>query len=195
MPSVQRQKLYCYVDEAGQDSASDTFVVVAVVSDREQEQLREGLRALERAAKTGGHKWHKTRPSHRLRYLGLALEKKLCAGEVFFGTYSKGIPYFFPMIDAVEYAIKKKAVAPYQARVFIDGIDRKKAAELTNALRLRGISLNLVQGRRDESEPAIRLADMWAGCIRAAGIGKSEERELLKRAEKLGYLHEKGKPL
>jgi hypothetical protein len=195
MPSIQRQRLYCYVDEAGQDSASGIFVVVAVVSDREQEQLRESLTALERIAKTGGHKWHKTRPSHRLRYLALALERKVCAGEVFFGTYPKEIPYFVPMIDAIEYAINEKAVAPYQARVFIDGIDRKKATELTNALRVRGISLQLVQSRCDESEPAIRLADMWAGCARAAALGKSDEREVLKRAEETGYLRRKQKPL
>ena len=62
------------------------------------------------------------------------------------------------------------------------------AAELTNALRLRGVSLEMVRGRRDESEPLIRLADMWAGCIRAATLGAAAERALLDRALASGYI-------
>jgi hypothetical protein len=68
------------------------------------------------------------------------------------------------------------------ARVFVDGIDRQKASELTNALRVRGVSLEKVRSRRDESEPMIRLADMWAGCIRAALGGSQEEAKMLDAA-------------
>lgn len=80
------------------------------------------------------------------------------------------------------------AVAPYVARVFDDGIDHKKALELTNALRHRGVSLELVRGRRDESEPLIRLADMWAGCIRSASMGGAEEQALVTNAVQTKYL-------
>jgi len=66
--------------------------------------------------------------------------------------------------------------------VFVDGIDRQKASELTNALRVRGVSLDKVRSRRDESEPMIRLADMWAGCIRAAREGSQEEAKMLDAA-------------
>jgi hypothetical protein len=91
------------------------------------------------------------------------------------------------MLDVLEKALKTKAAdQPYVARVFVDGIDRKKAAELTNALRLRGASLKLVRSRRDESEPLIRLADMWAGCVRAAIEGSPDERAILDRAMKIG---------
>lgn len=40
----------------------------------------------------------------------------------------------------------------------------------------------MVKSRRDESEPLIRLADMWAGCIRAALLGAGEEQAILDRA-------------
>ena len=46
----------------------------------------------------------------------------------------------------------------------------------------------MVRGRRDESEPAIRLADMWAGCIRAATLGRQQEESLLRRALDTGYI-------
>jgi hypothetical protein len=92
----------------------------------------------------------------------------------------------------VEHAIRHRAQAPYTARVHVDGIDRKKAAELTTALRVRGLRLEAVRSRRDESEPLIRLADMWAGCIRAAKLGRTLERVLLEQARRAGYLTEVG---
>ena len=54
LPTSQKQKLYCYVDETGQDAASNVFIVVAIVSDRDQEGLRQALVEVERMAKTGG---------------------------------------------------------------------------------------------------------------------------------------------
>ncbi len=50
------QKLYCYVDETGQNAASNIFVVVAVVSAREQEPLRQALLEIEDLAVTGRRK-------------------------------------------------------------------------------------------------------------------------------------------
>jgi hypothetical protein len=43
-----KEKLYCYVDETGQDAASTVFVVVAVVSAEEQDALRQALMEIER---------------------------------------------------------------------------------------------------------------------------------------------------
>lgn len=182
MPPNQKKRLYCYVDETGQDAGSSFFVVVAVVNADDQEGLREELTAIEAAAATGHRKWHKSRPERRLRYLALALERRVGADCVFYGCYRKPLPYFFPFIDVIERAIRAKGMPDRPARVFIDGIDRQKAGEITNALRVRGVSLEMVKGRRDESEPAIRLADMWAGCIRAALLGSADERKLLDRA-------------
>jgi hypothetical protein len=65
----QKQKLYCYVDESGQDDASRVFVVVAVVSGGEQDELREALTTIENAATTNHLKWHKTSPKRRMKYL------------------------------------------------------------------------------------------------------------------------------
>ena len=94
---------------------------------------------------------------------------------------------FFQFLEALEAAIKSKAEKDYQAIISIDGIDKKKAAELTNALRLRGIKLRFVRGARDESEPLIRLADMWAGCLRGVFSGKKEEKEIYEKALRLNY--------
>jgi hypothetical protein len=183
-----KERLYCYVDETGQDPGSDVFVVVVVVSAGNQDALRRALINIEEAAGTGRGKWHKSQPERRLRYLNLALERNLAGVDVYFGVYPKPIPFFFPMLEVLEGAIKSKGKAIAPARVFVDGIDRQKAGELTNALRVRGVSLEKVRGRRDESEPVIRLADMWAGCIRAGLKGSPEERKVLDAALNLRRL-------
>ena len=103
---------------------------------------------------------------------------------------SKQKIYCFPMLEVLERAIKAKAGPRYTVRVFVDGIDRQKAGELTNALRLRNMSLEMVKSRRDESEPLIRLADMWAGCIRAALQGSPDAERILRRALDLRRVRE-----
>ena len=62
--------------------------------------------------------------------------------------------------------------------------------ELTNTLRATGISLRMVKGCRDEAEPIIRLADMWAGCIRSALLGRKDAQDVMERAKKESYLRE-----
>ena len=60
--------------------------------------------------------------------------------------------------------------------------------ELTNALRLKGVKLELVRKAKDESEPIIRLADMWAGCIRGALLNAQAEKEFFEKAQQQRYL-------
>lgn len=188
------QKLYCYVDETGQDAGSQFFIVVAIVSSNDQHILRERLIQIEKKAKTGHRKWHKSKPERRLTYLRQALNERICEDGVHFGYFQKPLPYFLPILEALEAAIKSKAEKDYQAIISIDGIDKKKAAELTNALRLRGIKLRFVRGARDESEPLIRLADMWAGCLRGVFSGKKEEKEIYEKALRLNYFLNKKIP-
>jgi len=184
------QKLYCYVDETGQDPTSDFFIVVVVIIGNERESIRKKLENIERSAGTNRKKWHKVRHKNRMRYLAFLLEQKIAAGEIYVASYQKPIPFFFPMIDILEKAIKQLAVEKYRASIYVDGIDRYKARELTNALRARDVSLPIVKSSRDESEPLIRLADMWAGCVRSALLGREDAQDMVKRAKKEGYLRE-----
>ena len=184
------QKLYCYVDETGQDTRSEFFVVVALVTDQEQETLRNKLLSVEKLTKVGVKKWHKLRSAHRLQYLREILSQGIGKNEIFFGKYRKPLPYFLPILETIEKGIRLKAQLPYRTIVIIDGIDYKKATELTGALRLRNITLELVRSARDESEPLLRLTDRWAGCIRAATEKTTgPEAELVNQALQQGYLY------
>ncbi|MFH1575654.1 MAG: DUF3800 domain-containing protein [Candidatus Nealsonbacteria bacterium] len=184
------QKIYCYIDETGQDAASDFFIVVAVVSDKEQNLLREQLIKIEFSSKIGKRKWHKSQPNRRNQYLKLILEKGIGEGEVYFARYKKPLPYFLPMLEIIERAIFAKIKGDYKTIIYIDGIDKKKAGELTNALRLQKIKLEFIRSARDEGEPLIRLADRWAGCIRASFLKGRGEVKFFSRAKNTGYLIE-----
>lgn len=183
------QKLYCYVDETGQDIGSELFIVVAVINDKEQSVLRRELIKVEDLTKIGIRKWRKARFERKIKYLDLVIEKGIGKGEVYFGYYKKPLPYFLPILETLEKAIKRQAQKDYKATVYIDGIDKKKAHELINGLRLRGIKLDLIKSRRDESEPLIRLADRWAGCIRAALLERKEEKKIFQKAKRTKYLY------
>lgn len=184
------QKLYCFVDETGQDIGSEDFIVVTVVSDKDQEKTRDALLEIENVAKVGIRKWHKSKPERRMRYLQLVLSRGIGSGEVYVSRYRKPVSYFMAIAETIEKAIKDKAEENYQALVYIDGIDKKKARELTTLLRLRGIQLASIKGRRDDSEPFIRLADRWAGCIRRAHLHHKSEQEIITQAKERHYLKE-----
>ncbi len=185
------QKLYCYVDESGQDAGSTYFIVAAVVSHDDQATLREQLLAIERETMVGRRKWHKSHVSRSTSYLRTAIHRQICSGQIMIGQYTKPLPYFLPMLGTIEWAVKTVIdEQKYDLTVIVDGIDKKKAAELTNALRLKGITLRFVKGKRDESEPLLRFADRWAGCARSA-IERSSNpaQQLWTEALALRYVH------
>lgn len=183
------KKLYCYVDETGQDAGSDFFIVASIVSEAEQQSLKNGLLSLEKELKIGQKKWHKLRSPDREQFLQAVMARSLAAGEVYYSKYKKPLPFFFPLLEVVEKAIKDKAGSDsYQAVVYVDGIDKKKAKELTGALRLKGIKLSHVRSSRDESEVLIRLADRWAGCIRAGIENNPESKNVVSQAVNKDYL-------
>jgi uncharacterized protein DUF3800 len=186
----KKQKLYCYVDETGQDDRSEYFTVVTVVSAGNQQNLKESLIQLEQQSKVGAKKWHKLRTPQREAFLELVVKTNLATGEVFFCRYRKPVHFFQPMVETLARAIQTVAEEDYRAVVYVDGIDRQKARELTKALRERGIKTEQVRGARDESEPLIRLADRWAGCIRASFEENELAQSLVIQATEVCYLTE-----
>lgn len=189
MPKPKR--LYCYVDETGQDAGSNFFVVVSIVSGDEQNKIRNELLKVEENSKVHARKWFNSRSPIKEEFLRTLIKQDLGKGDVYYEKFEKPVPFFLPLLETVEKAIKAKAGSePYIATVYVDGIDKKKATELTGGLRHKGIKLEYVRSARDESEPMIRLADRWAGCIRDALEGKEANTKILSKAEKEGYIQQ-----
>jgi len=190
---AKRKKLYVYVDESGQDDVSEVFIAVAIgVFGNERDELEKLVIDLEDEARTGRRKWNNMRHARRVEFFAKVIDRGVGKNNVFFGVYQKPIHYFFPVVEIIEKTIKRMAEKFYIAHVYVDGANKTVAQSLTNALRSRGIATRLARGKRDESEVLRRLADMWAGCVRNAYLGKNDAKELFERAKSRNYLFEVG---
>jgi len=186
----KKQKIYCYVDETGQDAGSKVFIVVAAVVKGKPEVVRLSLSKLERRLKIGNKKWHKSRHKDRINFISNFLEEKFNHLQIYFGRFKKPSPYFFPTFEVIQKSLEFYSQEPIEAIIYVDGQDSISAKKMTNALRSKRLHLNLVKGLRDETEVLIRLADRWAGCLRLAFLGDDECRDLVTKAKNISLLKE-----
>lgn len=188
MTKINTQKLYCYVDETGQDAGSEFFIVVTAAVKGSPEAIANQLLEFEKQVKLGNIKWHKGEHERRIDFLDLFLNESISNPHIYFGRFKKPILYFFPMVETLEQTVKQYSTKDTQVRIYVDGLDKIAAKKITNALRSTGLRVGLAKGARDESEPLIRLADRWAGCIRMSFLGNEDCKRLVKKAEKTGML-------
>ena len=184
-------KLYCYVDESGQDSVAQRghkpiFVVAVVVTSKDRDELTALCEAYEKASGKRKDKWGKAKRAERLRYLRLILadhRMRECLRFTVFGNVSKKFDQ--ATISAIGRAVLwKRPARPYVAKIYVDGLAKAHRAEYRRALRQLGVSMGEVRGvRKDESSALIRLADALAGFVRdGQGAEDEEARMLLKRS-------------
>jgi Protein of unknown function (DUF3800) len=122
-----KQKLSCFVDETGQDDRSKYFIVVAVVCAGDCNELEKTILDIEEQTKVGYKKWHKLRSPERDVFMDQVLNAQAGAGAVFYGKYPKPLPFFLPMLETLIKSITAAAAPDYQAVIYVDGIDKKKA--------------------------------------------------------------------
>lgn len=185
-----KQKLYCYVDETGQDVGSKFFIVVAVIVLSNINDERKLLSELESETKIGKSKWHKSNYKFRIKFIEGFLSKENKNLRVYFLKARKPILFYVPTLEILQKAILENSGPNTQAVVCIDGLDAFSAKKFTNALRTKNLKISLAKGVRDESEVLIRLADRWAGCLRMALFGNEPCQDLVERAKKKGLLKE-----
>ena len=87
-PSPKTEKLYCFVDETGQDTLGKLFIVVAVVAGTEKEKIEEFLEHCEHESGRGKIKWTNTKPDRRIKYLELSLKPTWLKGRIFYRKYT-----------------------------------------------------------------------------------------------------------
>ena len=184
----QTTKLYCYVDESGQDARSDFFIVACIVSAEDQQKLRSKLLKLEGETGIGQKKWHKSKSPERETFLARVTEQGIAAGSTCYAHYEKPVEFFLALLETLAGAIKMVAPQSYRCIIYVDGIDEKNAQWLTGAPRTRGIRTAQVRTAHDEGEPLIRLADRWVGCIRASLEGNAKNQKLVEKAARKNHL-------
>jgi len=176
------QKLYCYVDETGQDTKGRFFLVSVVITAEEREQLQAVLKQIEQVTQKGALKWQKTSFERRLRYLRAILSNPLFQGKIFFAHYSYTKAYIDLKIYTTAKAILKRAEGDYRTTVWVDGLDKQEARRFEKGLRGLKIKVRKVKGLREESDQLMRLADTVAGFIRDVLESQEYAQELYREA-------------
>src|SRR5438270_1900483 len=103
-PSKKR-KLYCYVDETGQDTVGHFFIVSVVITEDVRERLVRRLEQIERASRKAKSKWTAARPSERLAYIQAVLSEPLFKNTLHFAYYEHTTKYMVLTVLATARAI------------------------------------------------------------------------------------------
>lgn len=182
------QKLYCYVDETGQEEHAPFFLVSVVIFEDERDQAQEILRRIEDTSKKGSRKWNKAKDDRRTKYIELVFGEKLFVGRFFFSVDETRGDYVAATITGTAEAIKAYAHEDYRASVRIDGLKKSERNRFAVGLRNQGIRTATVGGATDETDIFIRLADALCGFLRQALTGRGDFQKLMRQAERDGYL-------
>ena len=162
------QKLYCYVDETGQDTQGKLFSVCCTIIVRFERliQFEELILGIERISRKKS-KWQKTD-----KYVKQAFLKTLLAHTPSLKNHIY-IQHFFNIkafTEATTEAISRSIIVSgnqhFPAIVYIDGLPKKLTPTVAVLLRRRGIATEKVKGLKDEQSPLIRLSDAIAGFVR-----------------------------
>lgn len=178
------QKLYCYVDETGQDTKGELFLVSVVISGKERDELRERLKRIEKLSGKGAKKWTKARHKQREDYIRQIIINKAFVGHIYYSYYQDTKAYLDLTILSTAKALHDKAKTPYEATIFVDGLKRPERFRFAAGLRKLKVVVKKVRGIRDDSDEFIRLADAFAGFIRDSLEDNKVMRTLQKEAEK-----------
>lgn len=184
-----KQKLYCYVDETGQDTKGKFFLVTVVLKDQvDIEALQKKLERIEKSTKKNLLKWTKTPFKIREQYLLCLAEVKEIKGSIFYSTYQDTKEYI-PLISlTVAKSILSKEEENYTATIIIDGLKGKEMDEVRKELKKLKISYRKIRGMKDEQDAILRLADSIAGFLRDYVEKQQYTREIMKKFKGLNVI-------
>lgn len=187
---LKKQKIYCYVDETGQDTKGQFFLVSVIITGKERENISNFLLDIEKETGKKLLKWHKTAFNIRYDYLVKIFSNPLLRHKILFSKYNSTKAYVDLTILTIAKAILQKAKKNYKATIIVDGLNKKGIRQFAVGLRKLKISARKVRGARDESEPLIRLADAIAGFLRDYLEKQNYAKKLYQKAVKQKIIEE-----
>lgn len=186
---IFKQKLYCYVDETGQDTEGEFFIVSVIIAKEDIAEIVRVLESIEQTSGKGKTKWIRTKKEFKIAYLEQIVTSKLFKHKIFYSLSTNTKAYKEITLIAIASAITSaKDIEEYKASVFIDGLYKSEVPKMGAGLRKIGIHTEKVRGVKDEVDAIIRLADAISGLIR-------EDYQKIDYAQKLCSLGRKNKTL
>lgn len=190
MPTQPKQKLYCYVDETGQDTGGEFFLVSIVILEDSREELFRELESIEDASGRQKRKWTRSTPKQKVSYIRKVLRQPLLSGALYYSAHKETRAYVALSILSVAKAIHAHISNPYIATIVVDGLQQTEARRFARGLRDLRVHARTVKGADDKSEIFIRLADALAGFIRDTRTGDTQLKSLYTKALKNKIIHE-----
>lgn len=187
------KKLYCYVDETGQDTKGEIFVVSVIFAEQDRDEVVVLLESLERETGKKATKWKNSSKTTRAKYIKEIFSRKIFKNRIFYSLYNGSRAYKALTILTVATAINAAKVSDnYKVSVFIDGLQKTEISVVGTNLRKIGVHVEKVRGVRDESNAIIRLADCIAGFVREYSQGSEYTKDLYKLGRENNTLSQVG---
>lgn len=184
----QTQKLYCYVDETGQDTVGKLFLVAIVIKEISQlESLERKLEEIEKRSGKKQAKWKRVKKEVKIKYLEELLQIKELKNSIFYSIYENTTEYTSLTSFTIAKAVLCKGSKDYTVTVIIDGLNDKERDVVREELKKLKIKYNKIRGMRDERNIFLRLSDAMVGFLREV-YEKEEYTSIIIKKFKAGQL-------
>ncbi|MBM4402212.1 MAG: hypothetical protein FJ044_03140 [Candidatus Cloacimonetes bacterium] len=185
------QRLFVYIDETGQDTLGELFLVSVIITQNDRDNIRKRLEEIECVTKKGRRKWLKTREKQKVAYIRRILKVSGLKGSIYYAEYHQTTDYLPCTVLTTARAITLYAKEKYKASVFVDGLPKTQTKWFGAELRHLRVRTEKVRGVRKESADVfMRLADAIAGFVRDAIFGNRSAADLLEKAKVGGFIRE-----
>lgn len=185
------QTIHVYIDESGQDTEGEMFIVSVVVALGDPVDLSQRVAQTEQVTHKR-RKWHKSTDAINLAFIRRA-NSDLAGLVVAYVEITKGIDnYFEAVANTTAKALQHLGIENKRAFVHFDGLPRTKERQLGSMLRYRGVHTYKVRGIEDEKEPLIRLADAICGLTRKSALGTSDMQKALAECTESNFVIQLG---
>jgi hypothetical protein len=183
-PHQIMQKLYCYVDETGQDTEGRFFLVVVVIADAAiTEALKKQLLDIERDVGKQRSRWAQNRLQVRIAYLERICSLPELQDRVWYAVYRNIRDYIALTAQTITRALQQVPLKDYRVTIEVDGFNKAELDHVRRALKTAKIRYDKLRGPRDESQVFLRLADALAGFLRDSQEGQPYTKNLLSQFE------------
>lgn len=161
------ERIDLYVDESGQDTKGELFVV-AVVATEDSDKLRQLCESIEESSGKMNTKWGKADKKKRLDFLRTVIQHATFGNvKLYYGVFRKTKDYDTATIECIAKSIRVLRPSGSRVYVHVDGLTKTKRHDYKTQLRKYSCPVRKVSGiRKDENEPLIRLADALVGASR-----------------------------
>ena len=161
------ERIDFYVDESGQDTQGELFVVAGVAVEN-SDKARQLCASIERTSGKGIAKWGRAEKSKRLVYLQTVISDNRFSDFILFSyVFRKTRDYTGATIQSIDLAVASLYPSGVPVYVYVDALVSAHWSRYKTRLRKLGCHVKKVRGiKKDENEPLIRLADAVAGATR-----------------------------